>query len=453
MSDSVHCPRCGAAFELTEVMRQHLETELRAQLQQDFQRTLDQAKGRAAAERAIVEGELEAARKRLAAGAAKEAELLRKDREVEARAQQVELDLERRLGEERAKIREAAERAASERFGRQTAEQVQAKQQELDDAKRRLTEAASKEAEHLRKAREFEDRERSREVELERRLGEEARRIREQATKDVEARIALEQEKQQLREEEQRLKSEALQRTIDELQRKALQGSQQVQGEAQEVRLRDVLLEAFPHDVIEDVAKGARGADLLQRVRSAEGKDSGTLIWESKRTKAFTADWLAKLRDDQRQAGAACAVIVTEALPAEVRHFAVIDEVWVCAWPYAKALAAVLRSGLIEVAAARQSAEGRGEKMQMLYAYLTGTEFRNRVGGLVEAFTEMQQGLDDEKRAMSTLWKRRDRQLQRARENITAFYGDLQGIAGRQLDDIPQLALAPGPGQVEGEEG
>lgn len=366
--DTVHCPKCGCEFELSELVRDHLEARLRAELQPELDRrvadamTAAEERGRRAAE------ELRSVRTKLADAAAREVALLRSQREYEERLQHTELELERRLAGELARIREHDARHATERADR--------------------------------------DREAARR-----------------------------------RDEEHRLTIEGMQRHIDELQRKILQGSQQAQGEVQEVILRNLLVQSFAADEIEDVPKGMLGADLLQRVRAPDGFDCGVIVWESKRTKSWSHEWLAKLREDQRASGASVAVLVTQALPPNVKHFAAIDGVWVCAWPCATALAAVLRTGLFEVSLARRSAEGRGEKMQMLFDYLTGTEFRNRVEGLVEALAEMQDDLEKEKRAMLAIWKRRERLMDRARNNLSALYGDLRGISGRQLSDLPLFSL------------
>lgn len=387
------------------------------------------------------DAELADARARLAEAAANEAGLLKKRREVEERERQLAADVERRVAEESARIREVEGKAAAEHHARAAAAQIRQKEEELEDARTKLADAATHQAAILKKERELEERAGQMDLDVERRVSEEAKRIREDATKLAEERAAMETERQRLRDEEHRLQMEAMKKNIAELQRRAQQGSQQLQGEAQEVLLRDLLVEAFADDDIEDVAKGVLGADALQRVRGARGGDCGTIVWESKRTKAWSDDWLAKARDDQRVVGAACAIIVTQAMPRDIQHFGVRENVWVCAWPFAVALGAAIRAGLVEVALARRSAEGRGEKMQMLYEYLTGTEFRNRVGGFVEAFKEMQDELESEKRAMLTRWKRRERLMQRARDNICAFYGDLQGIAGRQIEDLPPLSL------------
>jgi hypothetical protein len=412
MDSVIHCPKCGGAFEPTSLMREEIEAELREGLRE------------------------------------KEIAILQQQRALTERERELSLDVERRVAVEARRISDRECKVMQERCGREADERMRQKEEELVEARTKMDAAAAREAAFLRQRRELEERERQLAVDLERRLSEGTKTIREEEAKRAEKRaeqqVAFDHEQQQLREAEHRQTIEGLQKNLLELQRRVRQGSQQAQGEAQEAVLRDVLLAAFDSDGIEDVAKGAQGADLLQRVRTDDGRDCGTIAWESKRTKAWSEGWLPKLRDDQRASGAACAVLVSQELPKDVKHFGLKDGVWVCAWPYAPALGAALRAGLIDVALAKRVAEGRGEKMQMLYEYLTGAEFRNRVGGFVEAFKEMQDDLEREKRAMQTLWKRRERQMQRARDNITAFYGDLQGIAGRQLQDLPSLTLEPG---------
>jgi hypothetical protein len=332
---------------------------------------------------------------------------------------------------------------ARERYSREAEDRVRLKDDELADARGKLAAARAKEFELLKKHRELAEREAERDLEVELKVADELRRMRGQEAAAAQQRSDLEAARQRLRDEEHRQQIEGMQKHIEELQRRAQQGSQQAQGEAQEVLLRDVLALAFPFDLVEEVAKGMSGADLLQRVRTSDMRDCGGILWESKRTKAWSDSWLPKLRDDVRAADAACAVIVTQTLPQDIRHFGLRGGVWVCGWPYAAALAAVLRAAIVDASQARRAAEGRGEKTQMLYDYLTGTEFRHRVGGFVEALIEMQSELERERRAMMTTWKRRERLMDRALSNVAAFYGDLQGIAGQGLEDLPSLALDP----------
>lgn len=279
------------------------------------------------------------------------------------------------------------------------------------------------------------------ELELERRLTTEATRIREASARIGAERLVAERERQRLTEQENQLKIETLTKKVVDLSQTLAQGSQQTQGEAQEVVLRDVLGHAFPLDTLDDVAKGVRGADLVQVVRTPDGRDCGTLLWESKRTRAWSDEWLAKVRDDQREAGAAVAIVVSQVLPTRVRNFGLVDGVWVCGWAFASSLATVLRIGLADVARLRVAAEGRGDKMEMLYSYLTGVEFKTRITGVVEAFHDMQSDLDTERTAMQSRWKKREKQIKRAVTNVAAFYGDLQAIAGARLADHPLLAL------------
>jgi hypothetical protein len=390
------------------------------------------------------EEELAAARKRVDEAAGKEAELLRRQRELEEREGKLQLDVELRLAAETVRIREETERTSEERHARRLAEELRQKDEELTEARKRIEGIAEKETALLRRQCQLEDREQQAALDLERKLVEERTRIRDDLTRQAGERAELERQQQRLRDQEHQEQIDGLKRHAVELQRRLEQGSQQLQGEAQEIVLRDALAKAFPRDEIGDVGKGVQGADVTQLVRDEEGRDCGLMIWESKRTKSWSDEWLAKLRDDQRATGAVCAIVVTQALPIDVRTFGQREGVWVSDWSHAVGLAAVLRAGLIEVAQARRTAEGRGDKMQVLYDYLTGPEFRNRVGGVVEAFAEMRDDLEAEKRAMISLWKKRQRQLERALENLSAFHGDLRGIAGRQLAELPELMLPSG---------
>ncbi len=452
----ITCPRCGHAFEPTALLRAKIEEQIRSQLETAYAARLSGAleqAGKQAVERLQAqteqlkrtEEELTRARARVGEAAKKEADLLRRERELSDRQEQAALDMERKLADATAQIRIQADKQARERAELATAEAVRLKDEELAAAQKRLGEATLKEAEILRREREMQDRERQIPVELERRLNEEASKVRENLTREV-------QETQRLHDEDHRQQILGLQRTIDDLQRKAAQGSQQIQGEAQEVVLKDLLARAFPRDDVEDVAKGTPGADLQQRIRDDTGADCGAILWESKRTKAWSDEWLPKLRDDMRTAGAACAAIVSRTLPPDIAHFAQRDGIWVCSWDVVVPMAAVLRAGLIEVAVARQTAEGRDEKVQLLYNYLTSPEFNNRVGGVVEAFTDMRKDLEDEMKKMRALWAKRSKQLDRALVNMAAFYGSLRGIAGGRIGEIqalefsgPELLAAPEP--------
>jgi hypothetical protein len=251
----------------------------------------------------------------------READLLKRSRELDDRQRQLAAEMEQRITAEATRIRAEEAKAAEARYTRQADDRVRAKDLELDEARKKLGDVATREAELMKRVRELDEKGREQGVAFERRLSKEAARIQTRETELAERRIQNDREQQRLRDEEARLKEQGLRATIEDLQRKLFQGSQQTQGEAQEVVLRELLVDAFRADNIEDVPKGVRGADMTQRVASPEGRGCGAILWESKRAKAWGSDWLAKARDDQREAGAACAVIVSQVLPPNVRHF------------------------------------------------------------------------------------------------------------------------------------
>jgi hypothetical protein len=383
------------------------------------------------------------AQDRAKAAVGKEAEVLRLQRKLEEREEMLQADIDRRLAEQANGIREAERRAVEERLSVASELKAHEQAQKVEQLQKQLEDAAAKETEFLRLSRERDAFEQRLKLDGEQRLTDESAKIREQFAKLNEQQIQTMMDKQRLADAEKDEQLERMKRHTADLQRAIDVRSQQLQGEAQEVVLRELLARSFPFDLVEDVDTGAIGADVMQRVRRADGMNCGTIVWECKRTKTWSDGWLAKLRDDQRETRSSIAVIVSETLPANVRHFEFIDGVWVCSWQCAQALAAVLRAGLMEVAQVRTASEGRGDKMQILYGYMTGPEFKTRITGIVEAFTELQDDLYSERRAMLARWKKREKHLERAFDNVTSLYGDLQGIAGTKLADLPALSLSP----------
>ena len=232
-----------------------------------------------------------------------------------------------------------------------------------------------------------------------------------------------------------------MQRQIEELKRRADQGSQQLQGEVLELELETTLRLKFPLDCIEPVAKGEFGGDVLQRVMGPLGQWCGSILWESKRTKNWSDGWLAKLRGDQRTAKAEIAVLVSSTLPKEIETFGQIDGVWITEPRLALPLVIALRQSLIEIASTRQTQEGQETKMELVYQYLTGPRFKHRIEAIVEKFSDMHADLDRERKAMTRLWAKREMQIQGVIESTVGMYGDLQGIAGRALPAIEGLEL------------
>jgi hypothetical protein len=311
---------------------------------------------------------------------------------------------------------------------------VAALQELLAQRDAKLREAQEAQAELLRKQRELDDAKRELDLTVEKRVQASLSEIRQKARMEAEESLKL-----KVAEKEQQISS--MQRQIDELKRKAEQGSQQLQGEVLELELEATLRAHFPLDRTEPVGKGEFGGDVLQGVVSPVGQACGALLWETKRTKNWADGWLAKLRADQRAAGAEFAVLVSNALPKEVDTFGYVDGIWVTDFRFVVPLAIALRQSLIEVATARQAQEGQETKMELVYQYLTGPKFRHRVEAIVEKFSDMQADLDRERKAMTRLWAKRETQILGVIESTVGMYGDLQGIAGKALQEIEALQI------------
>ncbi len=307
-------------------------------------------------------------------------------------------------------------------------------QEILKQRDEKLAEAQKAQADLLRKQRELDDAKRELDLTIEKRVQAGLTATREQAKKEAEDALKF-----KVMEKEQTISS--MQKQIEELKRRAEQGSQQLQGEVQELELEGLLVAKFPLDQIQPVAKGEYGGDVLQHVAGPFGQACGTILWESKRTKSWSDGWLVKLREDQRQAKAELAVIVSQTLPKEVETFDLVEGVWVTHPKEALPLAMVLRQVLMEVAAAKQATEGQQTKMEMVYDYLMGPRFRQRVQAIVEAFSTMQEDLDKERKVITKQWAKREEQIGRVMQATVGMYGDLQGIAGKTLQEIEGLEL------------
>jgi hypothetical protein len=340
-----------------------------------------------------------------------------------------------KLQQERARIAEEEARKAklaSANDLSQKAKELSDLQETLKQRDEKLAEAQNAQAEMLKKQREFEDAKRELELTVEKRVQENLTATRQQAKKEAEDEL-----KQKVSEKEQVIAG--MQRQIEDLKRRAEQGSQQLQGEVQEIELETLLKTKFPRDTIDPVPKGEFGGDVLHRVMGPFGQICGTILWESKRTKNWTDGWLSKLRDDQRAAKAEIAIIVSQALPKGIEGFGFVDGVWVTHTSMAIPVSVALRHGLIETFMARQASVGQQTKMEMVYQYLTGQEFRQRVQAIAEAFNSMKKDLDAERTAIQKQWAKREKQISRVIEATVGMYGDLQGIAGRSLQEIDGL--------------
>ena len=408
-ANTITCPKCKAEIPLTDVVthgiREELEKEFSAR-----QRTLQESVD------------------------ARELTLAERQKQIEHDEKTVELQVAAKLAAERKTLQAEAREEAKLNL---TVE-MQDLRSQLADRQKKLADAQSAELELRKQQREVEERAQALELEVARKLDAERKAIRKQATE-----AATEAERLKVAEKEKVIFD--LQIQITALKQKAELGSTQLQGEVLELDLERQLTESFPHDDIQSVAKGVKGGDISQRVRTNTCHDCGLILWEAKRTKNWSGNWAPKLKEDQRAAKAELAIIVSQVLPPDLKHFGQVDGVWVCDFVSALPLAAALRQGLLGTAMAHLAGTGKAGKMEELYAYLCGVEFRQHVEAVVESFAAMQQDLHKEKRAMEKAWAAREKQLGRALQHTAQLYGAIQGIAGQNaLPEIKILELPAG---------
>ncbi len=260
-----------------------------------------------------------------------------------------------------------------------------------------------------------------------------------QTEKEKIQKLADEQNELKFRQKEEQLKQ--LQEQLQIAQRKAEQGSMQLQGEVQELAIEEYLSDKYPFDTIEEIKKGARGADCVQIVHTREVQNCGKIYYESKRTKDFQKTWIEKFKADMREKGVDIGVLVTQVLPSGSNRMDLVDGVWICTYEEFKGLSAVLRENIIKIHQAKKSQENKTDKMSLLYDFLTSNEFKMQVEAIVEGFSTMQEDLDKEKRAMARIWKQREKQIEKVLENTIGMYGSIKGIAGNAISDVKALEL------------
>ncbi len=314
----------------------------------------------------------------------------------------------------------------------ETAAKLRSLEEEAALKSKQVQELQKKELDLLRDKNALEEKQKNLEVEIEKRFLEKRKEIEDGA-------IKREQEIFDLKTKEYKLQMEQQQKLIEELKRKSEQGSMQLQGESQELLLEDILNDHFPFDVIEEVGKGVEGADCIQLIRNSSGMVCGKIIYESKRTKAWSNGWIDKLKADKRNSGSDVAILVSQVFPRDMDKFGEKDGVWVCSFNEVSSVAYLLRSGIIKIFDAQKAQEGKGDKMQMLYNYLTGNEFRGQMEAIVEGFMSMKHSITKERIQMEKLWKEREKQLEKVLLSTSGMYGSVKGIAGASVGDIPLL--------------
>lgn len=402
-NSTIKCPNCQHEFPIGNALAQEIENEIRSKYLKRFND--DKIK-------------LEHERAQLA----KEAELLKLQSENQEATMAAKLRLAKTALEEEAHKKAALEMQL----------QMDMLNKELTEKSHKLKESQEKELALILKENQLKEKEESFKLELEKQL--QARQV------EIEEKVKkVENERTDLKIKELEKKLADQVELAETMRRKAEQGSMQLQGEVQELALEELLRTTFPFDHIEEVAKGVRGADCVQIVRNNLAHICGKIIYESKRTKAFTVEWIEKLKNDMRVQQADLAVIVTEVLPKDMDSFGFKDGVWICRFSDVKALSFLLRDTLIKIQTALVSQENKGDKMQMLYNYLTGNEFKQNIEAVMEGFIALKDGITKEKIQMEKIWKEREKQLEKVLINTTQFYGSMKGIAGNAIGDLKML--------------
>ena len=394
MSTEVKCPSCGHSFPLEEAIGKEYEQELRDKM--------------------------------IAWQKKKDEEFLKKEEDFKVQQKALSVKYEQQLAQEKINLEEAVRKSIAIDFENKLNFLENANKENQE----KLKLAGQKELEFLKKEQELKTRAEEMEIEIQRKMQSERNQIVEQIKKQELEKNQLKETEHQLRIKEFEKQLDDQKKLVDEMRRKAEQGSMQLQGEVQELILEEVLRVTFPFDQIGEVGKGVRGADCIQVVRNKFGQDCGKIIYESKRTKDFAADWIDKLKKDMRKEGVDVAVIVTQTYPKGMTCFGERDGVWICSFEEVKAVAYVLRDGILRLYNSSKSQENRGDKMHMLYDYLTGTEFSEQWKAIREGYMSMRLSIHRERDAMEKMWKMREKQLDKVLLNASSIKGSIEGIAG-----------------------
>jgi hypothetical protein len=405
MTDKIKCPNCGHDFDVEEALSGKLEAHFKAEYEKKVAEQAEKFNG----ERIKLEKEIEEFEQK-------------KERENELFKEK----LEQRITKETEKI----QNQTKESFELQ----LKALQEENENKKTENRELKAQEIDLLKRENELKEQAEELQLNVQKQLLEKQKEIEDKAR-------AKEREAMSLKEKEYQKQLEDQKKLIDEMKRKAEQGSMQMQGEVQELALEELLINTYPVDKIDEVAKGIRGADCIQSVINPQQKYCGSIVYECKRTKNFSNDWIDKLKQDQIQCKADIAVIVTEIYPSDMDRFGEKNGVWICGFHEVKSVSFVLREMLLKTQAVKSSDENKGDKMELLYSYLTSNEFVQNIKRIVENDDGMIQQLNSEKKAMHKIWASREKQIWVVQENISALFGSIKGIAGKELETSSVLEL------------
>ena len=411
--NQISCPNCKHAFSINSAIASDIEKTLTEKIKEDYRQIMKNWQDKVGEENKQKEQQ-------------REVELKRKEQEL---AQSIEAQRKKMADEIR------------ERLMQESSASVESLNKQLANQTEMISGLRKKEIDFLEKERALKDEKDRMELEKKQFELQIQDQIKEKLSKDFETKYDL-----IIREKEKQLEDQK--KLAAEMQRKAEQGSMQLQGEVQEMGLEEMLRSAFIYDEISEVGKGIRGADVIQTVKNELGQVCGKIIYESKRTQNFGGDWIEKLKDDQRQIGAEIAVLVTQTMPKDMERFGEREGVWICNYLEMKGLVFALRKILIQTQTAKSANENKTDKMSLLYSFLTSNQFRQQMEAIVEGFTTMKADLDKERRAMQRIWKERETQIEKVIGSTIDMYGSIRGIAGSAIAPIQYLEL-PGSEETE----
>jgi len=414
MPTLITCPNCRYEFEPADAIAKTLEKEYHERFTQDRQKLLAQF---SAQQKLLQEQQKEFEKK--------------KEKENELFAERME--------KEKLKLENELQQKLRKSISNDFENQLKLLQEANNDNEEKLKSARKKELDFLKKEMELKTKAEEMEIELEKKLAQERGFLIEQIRKQEKEKNEIKETEQSLRFKEMEKQLNDQKKLVEEMKRKQDQVSMQLQGEVQELALEEILASAFPFDIISEVGKGVRGADCIQVVRNNFGQECGKIIYESKRTKDFGGDWIEKFKSDMRSTGADIAVLVTKAMPKDLDCFGLKEGVWVCTFSEVKALANVLRDGIIRVYNSSKSHENKGDKMHLLYDYLTSNEFSEQWKAIREGFVAMKMSIINERSAMEKLWKAREKQLEKVLLNAAHVKGSIEGISGMDAIDLSLL--------------
>lgn len=436
MPTHIKCPTCATAFDVEDVLSADVEQRLKKQYEQQQQQLLAQLNGE---KKRLEEEQLAFEEKRRNQNAIFSQKWQQEKQKLEAQLAADKQKLEADLLTQKQKMETEMQQQIRKSVAADFENQLRILQESEKDKDEKLRTAQQKELAFLRKEQELKNREQELELELQQKLLHERESLQEHLRKEEEKRIQLRDEEHRFRMKDLELQLEEQKKLIEEMKRRAEQGSQQRQGEVQELILEEMLKEHFPFDEIGEVGKGVEGADCIQKVRNRHGLECGSIIFESKRTKTFNNTWIDKLKADMRARGADVAILVTQAYPKDFTCFGEKDGVWICSFGEVLALTNALRHTIMRVAETTKAEENKGEKMQLLYGYLTGNEFRQSIETIVEGFLAMKNNITKERIQMEKMWKEREKQLEKVLLSTSGMYGSIKGIAGASVGNIPLL--------------